>query len=125
MNKNTDKNIKIRKYPGASLTNILDLIKPILRKEPYQILIHAGTNDHNYFNKGKKIVELVRETFKDTKLCFSLLICRTVLKDIDENLKYVSLGYLNIISIRNRFPSIPHLIDNNLDVFTIGETKQS
>ena len=37
-------------------------------------------------------------------------------------LKYVSLTYLNINSIRNKFSSIHHLIDN-LDIFAIAETK--
>ena len=37
--------------------------------------------------------------------------------------KCVSLEYLNINSIRNKFSSIPHLIDNNLDIFAIAETK--
>ena len=37
--------------------------------------------------------------------------------------KCVSLGYLNINSVRNKFFSIPHLIDNNIDIFTIAETK--
>ena len=66
LNKNTDINFKIRKCPGASSINILDRIKPSLRKEPDQILIHAGTNDltndDNYLNKLKKIVKVVRET---------------------------------------------------------------
>ena len=76
LNKNTDINIKIRKYPGASLTDILN---PSLRKEPDQIVNHAGTNnltnDHNYLNNVKKIVNMVRETCKNTMLCFSSLIC--------------------------------------------------
>ena len=37
--------------------------------------------------------------------------------------KRVSLGYLNINSIRNRFSSIPCLNENNLDVFAMAETK--
>ena len=41
MNKNAVLDIKIRKHPGASSTDILDNIKPSLRKEPNQILIHA------------------------------------------------------------------------------------
>ena len=75
MNKDSNMIIKIRKYPGASSTDILDHIKPSLRKDPDQILIHAGTNDltndQNYLKNVKKIVKLVRETCKDTKLCFS------------------------------------------------------
>ena len=82
-------NNKIRKYPGGSSTGILDHIKRSLRKEPDHIVIHAGTNDltndHNYLNTVKKIVKTVRKTCKNTKLCFSSLICRTDLKDIDEN----------------------------------------
>ena len=79
LNKNADINIKIRKYPGASLTDILDHIKPSLRKEPDQIENHAGTNDqtndHNDLNNVKKITKIVRETCKNTKLCFSSLTC--------------------------------------------------
>ena len=37
--------------------------------------------------------------------------------------KDVSLAYLNINSMLNKFSSIPHLIDNNLDIFAIAETK--
>ena len=33
------------------------------------------------------------------------------------------MPYLNINSIRNKFSSIPHLIDNNLDIFAIAKTK--
>ena len=34
-----------------------------------------------------------------------------------------SWDYLNVNSIRKKFSSIPHLIDNNLDIFAIAETK--
>ena len=68
LNKNTDINIKIQKYTGASSTDILDHIKPSLRKKPDQIVIHAVTNDltnnHNYLNNVKKIVKMFRETCK-------------------------------------------------------------
>ena len=37
--------------------------------------------------------------------------------------KCVSLAYLNINSIRNKFSSIPHKMDNNLDIFAIAVTK--
>ena len=72
LNKNADINIKIRKYSGKSSTDRLGHIKPSLRKELDQTLIHAETNDltndHNYWNNVKKIVKMVRETFKGTEL---------------------------------------------------------
>ena len=59
LNKNADINIKIRKYPGASSSNILDHMRPSLRKELDQVIIHARTNhienDHNYLNNVKKL----------------------------------------------------------------------
>ena len=45
MNKDEKIKVKIRKYPGTSSIDILDHIKPSLRKTPEQIIIHAGTND--------------------------------------------------------------------------------
>ena len=102
LNKNADINIKIRKYPGASSTDILDHIRPSLRKEPDQIIIHAGTNDltndHNYLNNVKKIVKMVRETCKNTKLCFSSLICRTDRKDINEKVKKLTHNWKTVVS---------------------------
>ena len=86
MNENADMNIKIQKYPRESSTDILDHLKSSLRKEADQILIHTGTsnltNDHNYLNNVKEIVNMVKETCEDTKFCFSSLIFRIDLKDI-------------------------------------------
>ena len=55
LNKNAGINIKIRKYLRASSTDILGNIEPSLRKEPDQIIIHAGTNDltHDHKNNMK------------------------------------------------------------------------
>ena len=155
----------------------------------------------------KKIIKMVRDTWQNTTLSLSSLICQTNLKDIDEKVietntylenyckqqnldfndghinksdlnsrglhllerggsklakrfldylywvcaagnsfprqseqsklcivkelrnnklshsKCVSLGCLNINSIRNKFSSILHLIDKNLVIFAIAETK--
>ena len=105
MNKDADINIKIRKYPGGSSIDILDHIKPSLRKEPDQIVVHAGTNDvtndHNYLNNVKKIAKMVRETCKNTKLCFSSLICRTDLKDIDEKVIKINTHLENYCKQQN------------------------
>ena len=55
---NLDFSIKVQNFPGASSTDMLDHIRPSLKKEPGQIIIYAGTNDltndHNYLNNVKK-----------------------------------------------------------------------
>ena len=110
MNKDENIKAKIRKYPGASSIDILDHIKPSLGKAPEQIIIHAGTNNIsnniNYLKNVKKIVKLVKETYKDTKLSFSSAICRTDVKDITDTVnttnshlenyyKQQNLGFIN------------------------------
>ena len=114
MNKDSNMIIKIRKYPGASSTDILDHIKPNLRKDPDQILIHAGTNDltsdQNYLKNVKKIVKLVRETCKDTKLCFSSLICCTDVPDIDEKVIKTNTNLENYCNQQN----IGFISNNNI-----------
>ena len=88
MNKDENIKVKIRKYLGASPIDILDHIKRSLGKAPEQIIIHAGTNDMsnsiNYLKNVKKIVKVLKETCKDTKLSFSPVICRTDIKDISD-----------------------------------------
>ena len=211
MNKDENIKVKIRKYPGAYSIDILDHIKPSLRKAPEQITIHAGTNDisnnTNYLKNVKKIVKLAKENCKDTKLSFSSVICRSDVKDIADTInttnfhlqnyckqqnvgfndngninksdlntkelhlhergssklaknllnfilickpgssvsyepevsddcvnkavrhfktnhpQCVSLGYLNINFVRNKFYSIPPLIEHNIDIFALAETK--
>ena len=77
LNKNADLNTKIRKYPGASLRDILDHIRPSLRKELDQIIIHARTNhikgDHNDLNDAKKVVKMIGETCKKHQTLFLLI----------------------------------------------------
>ena len=74
MNNNQNTKIKLYKYPCVSSVDILDHVKPSLRKEPPQITIHAGindvSNDVNYLKNVKEIVKLVKETCKNTKLYF-------------------------------------------------------
>ena len=37
----------IKPFPGATTEDMEDVIKPILRKDPENIIIHVGTNDVN------------------------------------------------------------------------------
>ena len=90
LNKDVKFNIKVRKYPGASSIDILDHLKPTLRKEPDEIIIYAGTNDltngSNYLHNVKKIIILPKEISKNTKHCFSSIICRSDKIDMDEKI---------------------------------------
>ncbi|CAB4038093.1 Hypothetical predicted protein [Paramuricea clavata] len=43
--RSTSKNVIIRTFPGATVMDMVDHIKPSLRLQPAHIIIHVGTND--------------------------------------------------------------------------------
>ena len=46
-------------------------------------MVNGIEDRHRELSNIKKIIKLVCETSKDTKLCFSSIICTTDIKDID------------------------------------------
>ena len=79
-------NIKIKKTLGATTEDIIDYIKPSIRKKPDFLLLHSGTNDLtnevNTMTKIRKAVATVEEMVneRNIKLGFSSIICR---EDVD------------------------------------------
>lgn len=37
--------VKVNAFPGATIEDMADYIKPILRKKPEELVLHVGTND--------------------------------------------------------------------------------
>ena len=72
--------VKIRPHPGASTEDMIDHIKPAIRKNPDIVVIHTGANDLqnncNIVKKTKELVSAVKEVDKDnsTKIAFSSII---------------------------------------------------
>ena len=74
--------VKIRPHPGASTEDLIDHIKPAIRKKPDIVVIHTGANDlqnnYNIVKKAKKLINAVEEADKDNsiKIAFSSIINR-------------------------------------------------
>ena len=74
--------VKIWPHPGASAEDLIDQIKPAVRKNPDIVVIHTGTNDLqkncNIVKKAKKLASAVKEVDKDhsVKITFSSIINR-------------------------------------------------
>ena len=74
--------VKIRPHPGATTEDLIDYIKPAIRKNPDIVVIHTDTNDLqnncNIVKKAKKLVSAVKEVDKDNsiKITFSSIINR-------------------------------------------------
>ena len=65
--------VKIRPHPGASTEDLIDHIKPAIRKNPEIVVIHTGTNDLqnncNIVKKAKKLAfsNIINHEDKDFK----------------------------------------------------------
>ena len=49
-----DRKVKIKNFPGATVDDMYDYVKPMLKKCPDNIILHVGTN--NTVNKSSKEV---------------------------------------------------------------------
>ena len=47
-------NVKVRFFPGSSIEDMYDYLKPLLKKVPKTIILHVGTN--NCVNESFNIV---------------------------------------------------------------------
>ena len=74
--------IKVRAHPGASISDMLDYLRPILRKKPTHLVLHAGTNDirnlspEEILDQFDKVNDVVTRDSPETKLILSSLIER-------------------------------------------------
>ena len=73
-------NVKCRPHSGASSQDMIDFIKPYLRKKPDAIILHCGTNDLtkgvNTIESLEKIVQTAKTESEWTELVISGLVTR-------------------------------------------------
>ena len=75
-----DDSVKIRCHPGATTDDIIDYIRPTVRKRPDMIIIHTGTNDIqnkvNTFQKVRKVITTIKEidVNNEIQIAFSIVI---------------------------------------------------
>ena len=99
-------NVRIRKFPGATVDDLNYHVHPILRKKPKHIIIHIGTNDATHstsreiLDKLLKLKTLIKETLPETEVTFSAPTIRS------DNGKAA-------LTVRNL---CGHLLDLNMDI---------
>ena len=59
-------NITIKRHPGATMIDIVEYVKPVIRKKPDCLIIHAGTNDLTN-KEGVNTIENLRMINKTNK----------------------------------------------------------
>ena len=96
--------IKVRPYPTATTEDILDFCKPIARRKPDVLIVHAGTNDLN--KKDEKVIvdnilkirETISEISPTTKTLISTIINRFDSKNFNDKIVFVNNRLEQVIS---------------------------
>ena len=110
--------VKVRPHIGASTKDLIDHIKPVIRKNSDIVVIHTGTNDLqnicNIVKKAKKLVIAVKQVDKDNsvKITFSSIINRAdedfkdKINDVNNKLKnYCNWAGMDVIDNSNIYGS--------------------
>ena len=105
-------NMKVRSFPGATLDDMIDYLRPLLRKKPDRVILHAATNDavnHGPDEIIKKILNVktfIEREVKDCNVIISSPInrldnqkCATIIRNVNAKLKNV--GDINLMSNDN------------------------
>ncbi|CAB3999768.1 Hypothetical predicted protein [Paramuricea clavata] len=75
--------VKNMSFPGATVEDMVDFVKPIIRKRPKKIILHVGTNNLKRDNPkkiSKKIIDLANDLKKQhssVEIAISSIIHRT------------------------------------------------
>ena len=77
---NREHKVWVKNHPGANTEDILDHLKPTLRRKPELVIIHSGTNDITDDKDTMlfldKAIELVQKDSPNTEVAISLPIMR-------------------------------------------------
>ena len=102
---------KIRSFPGSTIDDLYDYIKPLLKKKPTNVIIHCGTNDAQNKSAGMIINELnnlkihIEEVNPGTNVFFSTPIIRkddvTLDKKLQEVASYLNENYEKLVTSKN------------------------
>ena len=89
-------NVKVRPHGGATSEDMIDYIKPTIRKKPDDIIIHVGTNDITKNNVNtvenlQKIVNMINKDSPGTKICISSVTKRTDKKGLEAKIKSLNI----------------------------------
>ena len=122
-----DHNVQVKRHPGATTRDIVDYVRPVIRKKPDCIIIHAGTNDLTSQEKPdtvsnfRKIIEEAKLESPDTSIVLSTAVMRKDKQAID---KKVSMPALNreIREFANAM-KISVVDNSNLDVSCLSRKK--
>ena len=86
--------VKVRPYGGATSEDVIDFVKPSVRKKPDHMLIHVGTNDLtnkvDTIKQSKTIIKYIKENSPTTQICMSSITIRADKKGLDSTITKIN-----------------------------------
>ena len=90
----SDKHVAVKSFLGARIiADMDDYLKPLLRKEPDEVILHVGTNnirDESSRSMAEGIINMVtqvQQDFPSTRLAISPLLPRPDNLELDDKIK--------------------------------------
>ena len=122
--------VKVRNFPGSTVRDMYDYVKPLLRKRPSHVILNVGTNDavnsdcSTIVNQLINIKEHIESELPDSMVTLSLPIMRAdntkadkILAAVRNALKKTSIDTLNNeFSAPKNYPRETPFIDNSLAI---------
>ena len=119
MSKNS--RVKVSSFPGCTTLDVKDHIKPLLRRNPDEIIIHVGTNSLRSCDTpstcAEEIIDLatMASSKSSAKIALSILVCRSdnealackisgVNKVLEESCRQNSWGFVDHSNIFRQLP---------------------
>ena len=92
-------NVKVRAHPGATVTDMLDYLKPISRKQSsHLILLHTGTNDIKsqtpveILGNFERAKDMIADESPETRSVISSLILRNDNIELNSKIRSLTLS---------------------------------
>ena len=113
---NPNEKIFVRSFPGATIEDMADHVKPSMRHSPDLVVLHAGTNNLRSEVPAKRIAENIMKLALEMKndandVMISSLICRSD----DESLHQKSLEVNKVLLEECNRYSLVYINNNNID----------
>ena len=89
-------NVRVNSFPGATVEDMKDYVKPLLRRKCDKFIVHAGTNSLHIFEErevAEQIVDLAQEisaSHPDVQVVVSGLTTRTDKNNLKEKIPEVN-----------------------------------
>ena len=121
--KERNRKVKVRRWPGGSVEDMCDLVKPALRNNPNEIIIHAGSNDmpkpSNVMRDFKTLTNFVKEHSPDVKLTISSIMVRNDFNGIHNKINEINAKLRNYCDQND----LGFIDNSNIDESFLGQYK--